>query len=254
MPKYSYFRAVIVVIISIITTITIIPMMLLDLLIGFLIPRLKLQKIFMRVIGRLTRFMLFTFAGVDFELRGIDNLPKDKGALLFSKHMSTIETLVLSLVPKVVIILRKSLLYIPIANICLFAIGSIPIKRNGGTKELRKLLKKTQAEIDKNRRVLVFPEGTRVPVGEKRQYHLGLTKLYPATTIIPIATNSGVIFGKSLFSPKRKGKVVVEILPSIESNLSPQDLKKMIVDVIEKNSQILIDNTFQKTLPPKHRF
>jgi alanine racemase len=88
-----------------------------------------------------------------------------------------------------------------------------------------------QNYLEKGQTVVLFPQGTRVPVGgsvEKYPYQAGVTALYLAcgVPVIPAALNSGKFWPKSGLG-KKSGKIIFKVLNMI------------------KNLRQLINNIFQ---------
>ena len=65
--------------------------------------------------------------------------------------------------------------------------------------------------------MVIFPEGTRVPPGEHREYHVGGAWLAAQTgvPIVPVAHNAGTVWGKNAFL-KHPGTITVSIGPAID--------------------------------------
>lgn len=83
--------------------------------------------------------------GVTFEVRGREHLTSG-GALVASKHMSMWETLAFwEILPDPAIILKKSLVYMPIFGWFAVKLGNISIDRKGGGKALKGMLRDAAA-------------------------------------------------------------------------------------------------------------
>ena len=86
--------------------------------------------------------------------------------------------------------------------------GVIPVDREGSASALRIMLKAARAAVAVDRPILIFPEGTRVPPGERPPLRAGFAGLYRtlALPVIPIALDSGRLWPRSGFI-KRPGIV-----------------------------------------------
>lgn len=177
----------------------------------------------------LTLFVLKLTCGLGYSIEGLENIPK-KGFIVMSNHSSTWETIVLqSFLPPLVWVVKKELLWIPFFGWGLRAVNAIAIKRGSGRKAIKQLIKEGTQRMDEGRTVTIFPEGTRVPPGEKRPYKIGGAILaeksqYP---ILPIAHNAGNFWPRHSWI-KWPGTIKVAIGPLIY----PEDKKAS--DIIQE--------------------
>ena len=94
------------------------------------------------------------------------------------------------------------------------------IGRSGRTaKALRTLVSAGRAAIVTGRPVIIFPEGTRVRVGEMPELKSGFAALYRALglPVIPVAVNSGRLWGRGLVH--RSGTVTFKVGETIPAGL-----------------------------------
>jgi 1-acyl-sn-glycerol-3-phosphate acyltransferase len=96
----------------------------------------------------------------------------------------------------------------------------IPVDRSKGSQALVDMNACARRELARNRRIIIFPEGTRRPPGAEPRYKYGVVSLYSAMDVpcLPIALNSGV------FWPRRSmrrypGTIRVEVLDPIPPGL-----------------------------------
>ena len=152
---------------------------------------------------------------------GIENMPA--GPVIFAcKHQSSWETLAFSrLFPGAATVMKRELVLIPIVGWAMARVGNIAVERGDGSKALRGLVKQAKATLAEGRSILIFPEGTRVAVGDERPYQVGTAALYRqlGVPVVPVALNSGLFWGRRKFI-KRPGMIDVEILPVIPPGLS----------------------------------
>lgn len=130
---------------------------------------------------------------------GKENIP-NYPCIYVSKHQSMLETFVFyGLVRNCCFVMKQELLEKPIfgkANTFAEAIG---IDRSNGLSAIKKVLEDGKDRVEnKNLSIVIFPEGTRVPVGEYPKFHRSAMKLATVTNIpiIPVAHNFGVYFGR----------------------------------------------------------
>jgi len=88
---------------------------------------------------------------------------------------------------------KKELFDIPGWGRAARAYGAIPVARNEGAKALRTMLKEARPYIDQDRPIIIFPEGTRVPHGQRPPLQSGFAALYKllGLPVVPVAVDSG---------------------------------------------------------------
>lgn len=152
---------------------------------------------------------------------GLENMPASP-VIFACKHQSSWETLAFSrLFPGAATVMKRELVLIPVVGWAMARVGNIAVERGDGSKALRGLVKQARATLAEGRSILIFPEGTRVAVGDERPYQVGTAALYRqlGVPVVPVALNSGLFWGRRKFI-KRPGVIDVEILPAIPPGLS----------------------------------
>lgn len=166
------------------------------------------------------QFLLRHLVGLDYEVRGLANMPP--GAAIYAfKHQSAWETLVIHLLlPKAAIALKRELMHLPVFGWCLRRSGMIGIDRSAGMRALRSLVEGARAAFGRGVSVIIFPEGHRIPPGEHAPYHPGVAALYLqlGRPVVPVAHNSGLFWGRRSFV-KRPGRIVLQVLEPIQPGL-----------------------------------
>lgn len=131
--------------------------------------------------------------GVRIKLHGdFDKLPRP--AVIVSNHQSSLETFILQrYFDPLTTILKKELLRIPFFGWGLKSLNPIAIDRSQPAQALKLIRKEGLAHLSACHNVLIFPEGTRKPVGELGDYKRSAADLAKAAKvpIIPIAHNCG---------------------------------------------------------------
>lgn len=161
--------------------------------------------------------LLRGLCGVRLVVEGREHLPATGPALIASRHESAFDTIVwLTLVPDVTYVLKKELLRIPLYGWHVRRAGMISVDRAGGANALRGMLREARATVQAGRQIVIFPEGTRAPPGEVLPLQPGIVALARATglPVIPVATNSGRIWGRRAFV-KHPGTLRIRVLPPI---------------------------------------
>jgi len=163
-------------------------------------------------------FLAKHLVGVKVELRGAENIP-DFPCVIMSKHQSQWETFYLQTVfPMMCTILKKELLEIPFFGWGLRKLEPIAIDRSNPKQALRAIQKTGLQRLAQGRSVLIFPEGTRMPFGEKGNYaRSGASLAVEARVpILPIAHNAGYCWPSDEFLKKR-GTIIVSMGPLINA-------------------------------------
>jgi 1-acyl-sn-glycerol-3-phosphate acyltransferase len=177
---------------------------------------------------------LLRLVGIRVVERGRHSIP-EKPCLFASKHQSAWETTTFfSILGPVAAVVKKELLGIPIFGWYLRRAGHIPVDRHGGDKALRDMVRTARRAVESGRSLVIFPEGTRVPVGAKKDYLPGVYALYNLLKIevVPIALNSGVFWPRRAFA-KRPGTIVLEFLAPIPPGLGREDFMARLRGAIE---------------------
>ena len=133
-------------------------------------------------------------------ITGKINIDRDFPCIYVSKHQSMLETfLFYGLIGKCHFIMKKELFHRPIFGSAMRNLGSIAIDRNKPRESLKKVVLSGKESLCKGINVVIFPEGTRVNVGEYPDFQRSAMKLASDADvfIIPVAHNLGKFFPKS---------------------------------------------------------
>jgi 1-acyl-sn-glycerol-3-phosphate acyltransferase len=161
--------------------------------------------------------------GIRYQVQGQENLPvgETSPAILLVKHQSTYETFLMpAIMPHpLAYVFKKELLYVPFFGWSIGSLDMIHIDRSQRAKAFAKVVEQGQALLDRGVWVIMFPEGTRIPRGERGSYKTGGTRLAIATgaPVIPIAVTSAKCWPRRAFV-KHPGVVDVSIgkpIPSV---------------------------------------
>jgi 1-acyl-sn-glycerol-3-phosphate acyltransferase len=157
--------------------------------------------------------------GIRWQMIGTENLP-DGPCVLLSKHESAWETLfIVSHMPReVCFVYKRSLHWVPFFGWGLASLRMIHIDRNQGRHAFESVVSQGSQRLAEGRWIIMFPEGTRVPVGEYRPYKQGGSRLASQlkVPVVPIAHNAGTCWPRNSFT-KVPGLVTVSIGPQIPS-------------------------------------
>lgn len=195
--------------------------------------------------------------GLDFEVRGVENVPDGKSFIVAAKHQSAYETMKLhTLFKDPAIILKQELLRIPFWGLYLKKIKPIAIDRKNKDTAISSIQEGAIEVKDHNRPIIIFPQGTRVRTDhttQERPYKVGVARIQEATElpIVPMALNTGYFWPRSGWL-KRPGRVVFEFLPAIEHGMERSALlAKLEHDLEERSNALLQEAINDKTKPRK---
>ena len=156
------------------------------------------------------------------------------GSYLFAvKHQSMFETLEMVRISKLpVIVMKKELADIPFFGWLTRRYGVIPVERSAGAKALRNLVAEGKAAVASGRPVIIYPEGTRVRVGETPPLKSGFAALYRALglPVVPVAVDSGRLWGRGLV--KRPGVVTFRIGEPVPAGLKRDEAEARVHSAI----------------------
>lgn len=162
---------------------------------------------------RFTLWHLRWICGIKVEVINHNDQPLPNPSVILSKHQSTWETWFLQLYFwPVATILKKELLYVPFFGWGLALFRPIVINRATRVQAAKQVKSQGVARLQAGENVLVFPEGTRVPVGHKRPFARSGVELAAAAgvPVIPVTHNAGLCWPTKSFL-KYPGTITVTI-------------------------------------------
>lgn len=180
---------------------------------------------------------LKVICNVNYRVEGLENIPKDRNGVILSKHQSTWETFYIpTIFHDPAIITKRELLWIPFFGWGFATIAPIAINRSDKATAMEQVITKGTQFLKQGRWIMVFPEGTRIPVGKVGNYRLGGARLAIAAggyPVLPIAHNAGHFWKKNTFL-RYPGTVHVVIGPIIETlNRKPEEVMEEAKNWIE---------------------
>ena len=181
--------------------------------------------------------LLALLCDLRYEIRGLERLPREP-CIIAAKHQSAWDTMIFALlIWRPGHVFKRELLWIPVFGWYLWRAGGIPIDRKGGAGALKRMIAEARRTIAEGRHIVIFPEGTRVAVGERRPYHPGVSALYTQlkVPVVPVALNSGLFWGRRSFL-KKPGRIVLEFLEPIPPGLRRREFLAALEQSIEPAS------------------
>ncbi|WP_206997394.1 lysophospholipid acyltransferase family protein [Trinickia mobilis] len=174
--------------------------------------------------------------GIRYRIEGLENLP-DGPAVILSKHQSAWETLAFpALMPRpLCYVFKRELLYVPFFGWALGMLKMVHINRKEGKNAFVSVIKQGRQRMEEGAWVIMFPEGTRIPVGKQGKYKTGGPRfaIEAGAPVVPIAHNAGHVWPRNSFI-KYPGIVTVSIGKPIETTgLTPDEVNTRVETWIE---------------------
>ncbi len=157
-------------------------------------------------------WLLKIICGIKLEVEGRELIP-DEPCVILCKHQSAWETLALQAVfPPQVWVLKRELFWIPFFGWGLASLNPIAIDRKAGRKALAQVIEQGKDRLASGAWVVVFPEGTRMPVGTLGRFGIGGARLAvdAGVPVVPVAHNAGHFWPKRGFL-KKPGIIKMQI-------------------------------------------
>jgi len=177
--------------------------------------------------------------GIQNRVTGMENLPNTTlgSCVLLVKHQSTWETFsMVTLMPHpLAFVFKKELLYVPFFGWAMSRMDMIHIDRSQRAQAFNKVVEQGKRLMAQGVWVIMFPEGTRIPRGQKGVYKSGGTRLAIETgaPVIPVAVTSAKCWPRKAFI-KKAGIVDISIGNPIPSaGREPDELMREVEAWIE---------------------
>jgi 1-acyl-sn-glycerol-3-phosphate acyltransferase len=186
--------------------------------IGLILPLQQRYKYFLYWNKFIIAWLTIT-CGVKVVISGQENIPSQPLVIL-SNHQSPWETIFLyQFFSPVSAILKKELLSIPLFGWSLALLKPIAIDRKRKLTARQAILDQGKNRLEQNISILIFPEGTRVKVGENKKYQSGgaVLAIDSGAAVLPVSHNAGYFWPSGKFL-KYPGTIKVNIGKAIETN------------------------------------
>ncbi len=176
--------------------------------------------------GLCARFIL----GIRFKFEGTIDQSQ---ALYVIKHESMLEAMqTLTFFDRPIVVMKDELLHIPLWGRASRLHGSIGVERDAGGSAMRAMIASAKAGKATGRPIVLFPEGTRVAVGESPELKAGMAGLYKilGLKVVPIALNTGRLWPRGF--TKYAGVVTVKIGETIPAGLPREEIEARVHQAI----------------------
>jgi 1-acyl-sn-glycerol-3-phosphate acyltransferase len=159
------------------------------------------------------------------------------------KHSSAWETIAQAAVfPPQAWVLKRELMWIPLVGWAVKCLKPIAINRKAGAVAVNQVVEQGMQRLKEGLWILIFPEGTRVPVGETKKYGVSgaLLASKAGCKIVPVAHNAGYFWPRRGWV-KKPGTIRVVIGPPIDAaGRDPRELNEEVRTWIEKTLATLV--------------
>jgi len=191
--------------------------------------------------------------GIKYRVQGAENIPAQP-VIILSKHQSAWETMAFQQIfPPQCYVLKRELLLVPFFGWGLALTSPIAIDRSAGKAALKQLLKQGKERLAQGFCIVIFPEGTRIAVGEKGKYQIGGAWLgsHTQAPVLPVAHNAGEFWRRNAFL-KYPGEITVSIGPPIDTaGLTPGEVNERVESWIEDEMRRLFPHHYTHAEQPQ---
>lgn len=178
--------------------------------------------------------VLLPVLGIRVRVRG--TIPQH-AVIVASKHQSAFETIAtLYLWDNPAVVLKAELMRIPFWGLIARRHGAIPVERDASTKAMRTMMRAAESAIANDRPIVIFPEGSRMAVGEAPPLKPGVAGLYKLLRlpVVPVALDSGRVWPRRAFV-KRPGIITLDFGEPIPAGLDRREFEARLHAAINKD-------------------
>jgi len=177
--------------------------------------------------------------GLWWEVEGQENIP-DVPSVIMIKHTTVFEAYAqLTIFPPQAWVLKRELLWLPAFGWGLAAMKPIAIDRGAGVRAVQQVVEQGKDCLANGIWVTIFPEGTRMPLGQTRRYGISgaLLAQEAQVPVVPVAHNAGDFWPRRGLK-KEPGRIRFCIGPPINpGNKTPRDLNLEVQAWVESKMQ-----------------
>lgn len=188
---------------------------------------------------RWVRWTATWMIGLRSEVRG----PIPSGEVMIAaKHQSFFDIIILvSELPRPKFIMKKELKWAPILGWYALRIGCVPVDRGKRGQAIAAMMERVRSGRQEPGQLIIYPQGTRVAAGARREYKVGTGLLYQEMGVpcVPVACNVGVFWPRQAIY-RKPGLAVVEFLPAIQPGMELRAFMSRLEAEIETRSDALM--------------
>ncbi|GAB0099374.1 1-acyl-sn-glycerol-3-phosphate acyltransferase [Sergentomyia squamirostris] len=180
--------------------------------------------------------------GIQFEIKGLENVNKSQGGIIVINHQNVLDMLVLAYIwPHILpasVVVKKELIYYAIFGVASWSWGSLFIDRSNPQRAIESLKRQSEAIEEKKIKLIFFPEGTRNKGEKLLPFKKGPFQLalHSQCSVLPIVVSRNNFFDhtESQVASKRG---VIRILPEIPTK-NVEDLSAFIENVYRQMDEV----------------
>lgn len=168
-------------------------------IIALMLTKSKRGKFLLNAWIRVMLFFIRYVGGISHKVQGLEKIKQEPTGVIMSNHQSMYETfLYQDLFFPVLHIAKQSLRHIPIFGWGLTMIGTIYIDRSQKRNAREQILEQGKKKLAEGFRLVIYPEGTRVPVDVVKEFKTGgaTAAIDFGCKIFPVAHNAGEFWNK----------------------------------------------------------
>ncbi len=168
-------------------------------------------------------------------IRIVEEGERPQEAVLYAfKHESFFEAIDIAVsLHRPVIFAKQELFSIPGWGRAAKAYGAVPVARNDGARALRSMIAQARSYASSGRPLAIFPEGTRVPHGQRKRLSSGFAGLYKVLglAVVPVALDSGPLYHRVW---KRRGTITLRFGEPIPPGLPRAEIEARVHEAINE--------------------
>jgi len=190
----------------------------------------------------LLMWLLKVLCRLEYVVEGRERLPAGNHITLW-KHSSSWETISQMVIfPRQCWVLKHELMYVPLVGWGLKVLKPIAVDRGAGHAAVNQVIEQGRQRLADGLWVIIFPEGTRMPLGQTRKYGISGALLAKETghVIVPVAHNAAQFWPRRGLM-KKPGCIRVVIGPPFEAgDLDPREVNARVQEWVETTVARLI--------------
>lgn len=191
-------------------------------------------------------------AGTKSEISGMENLPEGS-FILAPKHQSFWDAIAFfPYLRDPLYILKRELMWIPVFGWYVAKMKMIPVNRGKRSVALKAVVVATRKEMQNDRQLIIYPEGTRRAPGDEPAYKWGIAELYQALNlpVVPVAHVAGLYWPRRKFL-RHPGTIKARFLKPIPAGLDKEEfMKRLVAETEAACDEFLIEAARSENPPP----